>query len=62
MATQKTIFETDDGRQFYNLHDAEQYEFRRDLAQAIDAGWCGSEFNTDDAIAALLAAFEVERK
>lgn len=62
MITQKQVFQTDDGKQFDSMHEAEQYELVRDIESALAKGYYGDEFTMSDAITALLNDFTVTRK
>lgn len=62
MITEKTVFETADGKQFATQEEAELYQLHEEIKDAIGEGYCGPEFEIDGAFAALLRAFNVTRK
>jgi hypothetical protein len=60
--TQKQVFQTEDGKQFDSLQEAEHYELVRDIETALSAGCYRDEFEMTEAIAKLLETFNVTRK
>lgn len=62
MIKERVVFETQDGKQFASMFEAEEYQFKKDLTDALHEGSYEGEFHVDDAIEALLATFTVVRK
>ena len=62
MIKQKQVFETEDGKQFESLHEAEEHELRKLIETALPKGCYRDEFEMDEAITELLKNFNVTRK
>lgn len=62
MITEKTVFETADGKQFPTQEEAEQYQLHSDIKAAMSEGAYRDGFDERDALEALLRDFNVTRK
>lgn len=62
MITQKTVFETEDGKQFATCEEAEQYQLHSDIKAAMSQGAYYDGLDADVALDALLKQFNVTRK
>lgn len=62
MITQKTVFETPDGKQFASFEEAERYQLYADIKSAINEGAYQDELDIDESLTALLRDFNITRK
>lgn len=62
MAIEKVVFETEDGKQFQTLEEANLHEFREELKEAIWEGYWEHELHIEECVDTLLRDFNITRK